>query len=108
MLNELRPIAVLTGSKTLSSGEVVVTAFHNKSNARSLGENTGGLSTGNRGFKLSDGSMIILTTAIFLDREGNIFGKSIEPDEKIIFSNYEIGQPYDPVIKRAKEWIIEN
>jgi len=108
LLNELNPIAVLTGYRTLSTGEVVVTAFHNKRNARSFGENTGGLSTGNAFFKLSDGSIIVLTTCIYADREGNIFGKSIAPDEMITFSYYDIGHPYDAVIKRAMEWINEN
>lgn len=108
LINDLNPIAILTGRRTLSSGEVVATAFHNKSKARSFGESTGGLSTGNAIYNLSDGSMLVLTQSIYADREGNIFGKRIEPDEKIIFSYQSIGQPYDPVIKRAIHWIYEN
>jgi len=108
LLNDLNPIAILTGHRTLSSGEVVATAFHNKSNARSFGESTGGLSTANQSFMLSDGSMILLTTAIDADRDGNIFGKRIEPDEKITISYKSIGQPNDPVIKRAVNWIYKN
>jgi len=108
LLNDLNPIAILTGSQTLSSGEVIVTAFHKKSNTRSFGESTGGLSTGNANFMLSDGSMILLTSSIYADREGNIFGKRIEPDEKITNSDQSIGQPNDPVIKRALNWIYKN
>jgi carboxyl-terminal processing protease len=108
LLNELNPIAVLTGRRTVSSGEVVVTAFHNKSNVKSFGENTGGLSTGNVNYRLSDGSMIFLTSSIYADREGNVFGKQIEPDEMITFSYHEIGQSTDAVINRAMEWINEN
>jgi len=108
LLNDLNPIAILTGRRTVSSGEVVVTAFHNKSNVRSFGESTGGLSTGNAGFMLSDGSMIFLTTTIDADREGNIFGKRIEPDEMITTSYQSIGQPNDSVIKRAINWIYKN
>jgi carboxyl-terminal processing protease len=108
LLNNLNPIAILTGRRTASSGEVVVTAFHNKSNARSFGESTRGLSTGNAGFKLSDGSMILLTTSIYADRQGNVFGNKINPDEIIKFSYQSMGQPNDPVIKRVMDWIYEN
>lgn len=108
LINDSNPVAVLTGRRTASSGEVVVTAFHNKNNTRSFGDRTRGLSTGNANYTLSDGSMIILTSSIYADRQGNIFGKKIVPDEMITFSYYEIGQPKDVVIKRAKEWINEN
>ncbi len=100
-----KPIAVLTGSKTCSSGEVLVTAFHNKSNTKSFGERTAGLSTGNVNFKLSDGSMILLTTSIYADRHENIFGNEIIPDEIISFSYESIGEPNDLVIKRAINWM---
>jgi C-terminal processing protease CtpA/Prc len=86
----------------------VATAFHNKTKTRSFGEPTGGLSTGNATYKLSDGSMIFLTRSVDADREGNIFGKKIEPDEIITFSYDDIGKPNDEVIKRAIEWINEN
>lgn len=108
LINEANPVAVLTGKRTASSGEVVVTAFHNKKNTRSFGESTRGLSTGNANYQLSDGSMIFLTSSIFADRQGNVFGQKIDPDEMITFLYYEIGQPGDAVIKRAIEWINEN
>lgn len=108
LIDDSKPIAVLTGRRTASSGEVVVTAFHKRSNTRSFGESTRGLSTGNANYTLSDGSMILLTSSIYADRQGNIFGKKIEPDELITFSYDEIGKPTDEVIKRAMEWINEN
>jgi carboxyl-terminal processing protease len=107
LINDSKPIAVLTGSQTASSGEVVVTAFHNRKNTKSFGEPTRGLSTGNANYALSDGSMIFLTGSIYADRLGNIFGEKIDPNEIIPFSYYEIGQPNDSVIKRAREWINE-
>ncbi|MCY1720817.1 S41 family peptidase [Prolixibacteraceae bacterium Z1-6] len=108
LLNNLNPVAILTGGQTISSGEVVVTAFHNKSNVRSFGLSTGGLSTGNAIYNLSDSSMLVLTESIYADREGNIFGKRIDPDEKIGFSYQSIGQPNDLVVERAINWIYEN
>lgn len=105
LLNDSNPIAVLTGYKTGSSGEVVVTAFHNKNNTKSFGENTAGLSTGNASFDLSDGSIIFLTTSIFADRKGIIFGGEIQPDENIYFSYLSIGKQEDLVLKKAIEWV---
>ncbi|WKN42194.1 S41 family peptidase [Tunicatimonas pelagia] len=106
LIHDSNPIAVLTGARTASSGEVVVTAFHNKDNIRSFGQSTSGLSTANDNFSLSDGSMIFLTVAVYADRKGIVFGKKIEPDEVIPFSYDEIGLPGNSVIKRAQEWII--
>lgn len=105
LINDSNPIAVLTGYKTASSGEVVVTAFHNKNNTKSFGGNTAGLSTGNTGFNLSDGSMIFLTTSVYADRNNIVFGNEIKPDVEIDFTYLAIGEPNDPVIKSAINWI---
>lgn len=107
LLNNSNPIAILTGKRTASSGEVVVAAFHKKNNTRSFGESTRGLSTGNANYTLSDGSMILLTSSIYADRQGNIFGKEIEPDEIIKNSYSSNGKFYDKVIQRAVKWIYE-
>lgn len=107
LINDSNPIAILTGKKTASSGEVVVTAFHSKNNTRSFGKNTAGLSTGNARFKLSDGSTIFITASVYADRNGTIFGNEIKPDEKIEFTYQNIGQPNDLVLKRALKWINE-
>jgi C-terminal processing protease CtpA/Prc len=98
-------IAVLTGPKTASSGEVVVTSFREKANTKSFGESTSGLSTGNTNYQLSDGSMILLTTSIYADRQGNLYGGKIVPDSLVIFSYDAIGTNNDQVIKAALDWI---
>jgi len=105
LIKDSNPIAVLTGNYTASSGEIVTTAFCNKSNSKSFGESTMGLSTANDEFKLSDGSMIFLTTSTYADRKGNIFGHEIEPNQKVSFSYKSIGSSEDSVIKKAIEWI---
>lgn len=107
LYDNTRPIAVLTGSKTGSSGEVVVTAFHNKKNTKSFGTKTYGLSTANQSFNLSDGSMLLLTTSIYADRKGIVFGAKIKPDEIIKFEYNSIGKQNDLVIQKAIEWINE-
>ncbi|WP_308993947.1 S41 family peptidase [Mariniflexile litorale] len=105
LLNRNNPIAILTGNRTASSGEVIVTAFHGKENTKSFGKPTAGLSTGNRNFRLSDGSMILLTSSIYSDRNGKLFGKEIKPDIEIEFTYDEIGTDKDKVIEQAIEWI---
>jgi len=105
LLNNTNPIAVLTGSNTASSGEVIVTAFHNKNNTKSFGENTSGLSTSVSSFKLSDGAMIFISTAIYADRKGIAFGKKIKPDKVINFNYNMIDTTNDPVINGAIDWI---
>lgn len=107
LFNNSKPIAILTGYKTGSAGEVIVTAFHDKPNAKSFGTSTAGLSTGNENFKLSDGSMIFLTTAIYADRNGNAFGGKIIPDEFVNISYNSLGQSNDRVIDKAIAWIYE-
>jgi carboxyl-terminal processing protease len=106
LLNPENPIAVLTGSQTASSGEVVVTAFRGKTNTKSFGQNTSGLSTGNTSFKLSDGSMLNLTTSIYADRNGNLYGGQIVPD---VLEDFDHINAYseDQVVKRAIDWIRE-
>lgn len=109
LFNSSNPIAILTGPETGSSGEIVVTAFHNKSNTKSFGEPTAGLTTGNADFELSDGSMIFLATSIYADRQEEVFTNRIQPDEKINFSHYiPLDFTDDPVVKAAVNWIIND
>ena len=107
LINRNSPIAILTGNRTASSGEVIVTAFHGRANTMSFGEKTAGLSTGNASFNLSDGSMIFLTSSIYADRNGKLFGKKIKPDVEIEFDNDKIDADDDKVIEQAIEWIIK-
>lgn len=108
LINNLNPVAVLTGNHTISSGEIIATAFRKKNNFRSFGESTFGLSTGNATYVLSDSSMVVLTTSIYADRQGNILGGKIEPDEIIKTFDKSNGQSYDLALQRAVNWIYEN
>ena len=73
------PVAVLTSPRTASSGEAVAVAFRARPRTRSFGEPTAGLSTGNRGFTLLDGSVLQLTTVAFVDGAGNRYGRELMP-----------------------------
>lgn len=105
LVNATNPVAVLTGPRTASSGEVMVTSFKGRPNAKSFGEATAGLSTGNDQFKLSDGSMILLTTSVYADRTGRKYGGKIKPDVYEPFDKVETQPENDRVVKRAFDWI---
>lgn len=74
-------VAVITGPRTASSGEIVAIAFRGRSHTRSFGQPTAGLTTGNAIFKLSDGSSIALTVSVDADRTGRVYGGKLDPDE---------------------------
>jgi carboxyl-terminal processing protease len=74
-------VAVLTDTLTASSGEAVAVAFKARKHTRSFGAGTCGVSTSRSRFYLSDGSVILLTTAVFADRRLVRYGHSIAPDE---------------------------
>ncbi len=93
---EMPPVAVLTGRDTRSSGEAVVVAFRGRENTRSFGEATGGLSTANQMYDLSDGARINLTVSVFADRTGYPYGDQIAPDQ--------VGQP---ALDMAIEWLLD-
>ena len=100
-------LAVLTGPRTASSGEVVVVSLIGRPNTKSFGEPTHGLSTGNQDFTLSDGSMLFLTTSVYSDRNNHKYGGKIVPDESVPFSDRAFPLDQDPVVKRAIEWLIK-
>ncbi len=101
-------VAVLTGPRTASSGEAVVVSFRERANTRSFGEATRGLSTGNESVALSDGAMLHITSVVFADRKGTIYGGKIEPDVKIASATKSMPLANDPTVKAAMEWLDES
>ncbi|MDO7849140.1 S41 family peptidase [Hymenobacter sp. M29] len=91
-------VAVLTDTLTASSGEAVAVAFKARKHTRSFGAGTCGVSTSRSRFYLSDGSVLLLTTAVFADRRLVRYGHSIAPDEPL--------KPAE-VVARAIGWIRE-
>lgn len=82
-VRENKPIVVLTGQRTVSSGEIVVIAFRGKENVRFLGEPTAGYTTANATYTLSDNSMLVLSVCQEADRTGRIWSGRILPDELV-------------------------
>jgi hypothetical protein len=87
-------VAVLLDNAVVSSGEVLAITFIGRTNTKSFGESTCGMSTSNTGFVLSDNSTLFLTTHHLADRNKKIYGFPIEPD---IVTN--------TTLKDAVEWL---
>ena len=94
------PVAVLTSGRTSSSGEAVVIAFRGRANTRSFGAPTYGVPTANGGHRLADGTVLQLTGALFVDRNGKGDGTSVVPDESV----RELGVG-DRTRQAAVEWL---
>ena len=79
------PLYILVSKKTASSGEFITASFVGQKNASIVGVNTQGLTSDNSDFKLSDGSIMIITTGTLIDRQGfeySEIGKGIAPKIK--------------------------
>jgi C-terminal processing protease CtpA/Prc len=79
-------IVVLTGPNTSSAGEIVALAFKGMDKTYLFGEPTAGLTTANATYKLSDGSILVLTVCKEADRNGNIQEGRILPDKFVLTS----------------------
>lgn len=77
------PVAVLLGPNTASSGEAVAIAFVGRRNTRTFGARTAGLANGNENLRLADGATMFIMHALDADRQGTVYGKHVEPDERI-------------------------
>ena len=85
----------MIGPQTASAGEATAISFRGRPNTRFFGTASYGLTTGNEGFPLSDGAIILLTTVVELDRTGQEYGEKILPD--VVTSNPE---------SDASEWLL--
>lgn len=77
-----KPVAVLQDELTASSGEVVLTAFRGLQNVTSFGVPSAGYTSANAPHRLYDGAQIVLTGAVYVDRDGvNLNEDPIAPDQ---------------------------
>lgn len=77
------PVAVLINSRVASAAEIVVIAFTGRDDTRTFGSDTAGVPTENHAIELSDGSVLVVTAALGVDRNAHIFDGPIPPDEPI-------------------------
>jgi carboxyl-terminal processing protease len=99
-----KTVAVLTGNRTVSAGEIVALAFKGHEKTSLFGEPTAGLTTANATYSLSDHSMLILTVCREADQSGRICDGRILPDKTISSSTGSAGD--DPVRDAAVAWLM--
>jgi carboxyl-terminal processing protease len=75
------PVAVLLSEKTASSAEALALGFIGRSNTKTFGYPSAGLTTSNRILLLRDGAILQLAFAEMTDRNGKAYPSRIEPDE---------------------------
>lgn len=97
-------LAVLTSRLTCSSGEFTALAFRGHPHARSFGEPTAGLPTGNQYKILSDGAQLFLTVALGADRTGRSYNSPIVPDELVTSDWTQWQTERDPILHVAGDW----
>ena len=103
MKSDKNPIIVLTGRRTVSSGEIVALAFKAREQVYFYGEPTAGYTTANATYTLSDNSMLVLTVCMEADRTGKICQGRIMPDETIASNTYS--ETNDPARSAAMMWL---
>lgn len=95
-------VAVLIGPGTVSSA--VTNAFRRRLQTRSFGQPTTGVPSANSLLPLSDGAMILLTTATIADPTGKRYGARVEPDE-VISAPVRPERDGDPTLSAAVGWL---
>jgi carboxyl-terminal processing protease len=106
ILSPLPPVAVLIDGGTASSGESMAISFAGRSNEKSFGTHSYGLSSANDAYPLSDGSTLFLNTAIDADRLDRKYPDGIQPDVLVPASSDASPVDSDPVVKAAEEWLL--
>ncbi|MEO5684359.1 MAG: S41 family peptidase [Chitinophagaceae bacterium] len=100
---EKKSIIVLTGRRTVSSGEIIALAFKGREQVYFYGEPTAGYTTANATYGLSDNSMLVLTVCMEADRTGKICEGKIIPDETVNAATHP--GTADPAKSAAVMWL---
>ncbi|MFB7844698.1 S41 family peptidase [Microbacterium sp. NPDC056052] len=75
----LGPVAIVTSGVTRSAAEMVLAAFDRQADTVRVGQPSAGMTTSNQVFPLEDGAEIVLTTAWFMNRNGEKLDGPMEP-----------------------------
>jgi C-terminal processing protease CtpA/Prc len=95
------PMAIIYGSATGSSGEIVIISFIGNYKTRSFGQPSFGLTTGNGEFKMPDGSYLFLASTQMADRNATIYSERVTPD--VLIEKDESNSNLE--IDKAIEWL---
>jgi hypothetical protein len=91
-----RPVAVLIGPGTSSSGEMTALALIGRVGVRTFGEPSAGYTTANVPYLLSDGAFLVITETKVRDRAGKDYDGPIIPDEHVRVADGE---------RAASDWL---
>ncbi|EJL68297.1 S41 family peptidase [Chryseobacterium populi] len=97
-------IAVLIGPSTASSGEATTLSFVGKTNIKTFGQPSAGLTSANQAYQLSDGRSLYLAISYEMDRTGKEYKGKIQPDYIIEPSE---NTNFDAEIQAATQWILK-
>ena len=62
---------------------MILVAFKGRPDTRFFGEPTAGYTTGVAAYPLPDGAVMYISNGLAVDRDGNTYAQSIQPDEII-------------------------
>ncbi|PZR25921.1 MAG: hypothetical protein DI535_16580 [Citrobacter freundii] len=99
------PVVVLTGPLTASSAETLLLAFKGRPHTLIIGEPTGGFTTNNNSFPLTDKLTLVLATGYMTDRQGKVYASSIAPDIMITGGDNFADLQQDAKVAAAIEWL---
>lgn len=97
-------IAVLTSRWTTSSGEFVAVAFKGQKNTRFFGEPTEGKTTNNSWEIINNEIVLIISTGVYCDRNGNAYAENVKPDQETLFE-VEENRDKDKGVIEAMNWL---
>ncbi|MEQ1645965.1 MAG: S41 family peptidase [Pyrinomonadaceae bacterium] len=100
----LPKIAVLTSRYTVSSGELVAVALKGRPNTRFFGEATGSFTTNNSWEIIDDAVIVVISTGVFVDRNGTPYPINIPVDQEIPFRVAKETEK-DECIAAAVKWL---
>lgn len=81
-------------------------SFIGRKDTRLFGSQTFGLTTGNTGFLLPDGSELVLCGSWEADRNHNRYPDGVMPDVLVGEPAQLPREDQDPVIQAAREWLV--
>lgn len=106
--NGKKPVSLLIGKNTASSGEIVATAFVGRRNTKLIGTNTNGLTSSNSEHELSDGAYLVLAEGNYIDRNNKEYskpGEGIAPDIVLEGLTKNAAENEKLYMEKAKEFI---
>lgn len=98
------PVAVLIDDATGSSGEATAIAFRGRAHTRAFGIGTAGASTSTQGFRLSDGTNLVIAVDVMADRDGVGYPHGVTPDVEVDPTGATAEKP-DHAMAAALQWL---